>query len=112
MNNFEVLKLQHQRPKWQDPVRKVEIVEDQHFSRPYGFGVTHRYTLRAEVAVEFYANEVQLDDAISNAKKTLASRLFNDALGITQEIRQAALDNDERKIIKLCADLEEHFSAT
>lgn len=111
VNNFKVLKLQHQKPQWQDPVLMVKLQKDPEFLETCGFGVNYRYVLTAEIGVEFYANEVQLGDAIDNAKKTLASRLFNDALGITQEIRQAAMDNDERKIIKLCADLENHFSA-
>ena len=112
VQEFQLLELQKQKEEWNDPILKCELTEDPYFEEPMGFGIKRLYIMSAKIGLEFYANGAQLERAVKEAKKTLASRLFGEALNITQEIRQAAMDNDEKKILKLCHDLDVYFSGT
>ncbi len=112
IENFEILRTGNSKKGWQSPVLSSVLEQDTKAPIvPCGFGIINEYILSVEIGVKFHCNEAQLNIATEEARKTLVARLFGEALCVVQEIRSATLNNDEKRIIELCADLEKLLSA-
>ncbi|MBW9334531.1 hypothetical protein FEE59_13515 [Herbaspirillum sp. RU 5E] len=79
--------------------------------QPYPGGIPRdKYVLRVKVGVNFFSNQVMLDQSRRIAERTLLSYLYGDTLSLLQRAEQAVWDGDAQATLEVLAAIRKNIS--
>lgn len=77
--------------------------------KEYVLDANEEWCLSAKIAVLFWANSVQVNDAVKIAERALLNRLYGETLGYLAELRLAISNGDRNTANSICGIIEQQL---
>lgn len=98
------------RPGWPSRPAVLSITCEQTEPEAIGGPATQfEFELRGEIAVRFFANKAQFNDAKRNAQKLFLLKLYGDIIPLLYEVRGAIFDGDPETALSALGAIEKEI---